>query len=276
MWDRFLVDSLESAPLDCLLRDFETSTVFHLAGGASVPDSVQIPYRDFATSVPGTVKLLSEIIQYRPSAHVIFVSSAAVYGDPVSLPISEDAEVAPISPYGIHKVMSEYALQQYARIYQLKVSILRVFSVFGPGLRKQLFWDLARRASQALACGENRVILQGTGGESRDFIFASDVAKVALHISESHGSVGFETYNVGSGCETAIRDAAGLFFAQFSPGIEIVFDGEIRPGVPRNWCADVAKLRESGFAMGTSFEQGISLLAKWLKKEIGSNSQASY
>ena len=272
-WERFLVDRCEAASLDCLLRDFEVTTVFHLAGGASVPQSVQAPYRDFASSVPGTVKLLSEIIRYRPSAHVIFVSSAAIYGNPVNLPIAEVAEVAPISPYGIHKAMSEYALQQYAHLYRLRVSILRVFSVFGPGLRKQLFWDLARLVSEATACGEKRVLLQGTGCESRDFIFASDVAKAALHIGTSQVSAGFEIFNIGSGCETEISEAASKFLAHFSPDMEVAFDGEIRSGVPRNWCADVTKLTESGFRRGTSFEEGIRLLASWLKKEVGPNSR---
>jgi UDP-glucose 4-epimerase len=267
-WKRFLFGPCETASIESLLTEFDVTTVFHLAGGASVPASVLSPFGDFAKSVPGTMRLLAEVIRHRPQAHVIFMSSAAVYGNPTSLPVAEDAAIAPVSPYGIHKAMSEFVLQQYARLYGLRVSVLRVFSAFGPGLRKQLFWDLGRNARETLARGERAIVLQGTGHESRDFIFASDVAKAALHIAHSTGGAGFDVFNIGSGCETEIRDAASQLIAQLDLDIDLVFDGEARPGVPHHWCADVTKLRTCGFSPEVSFGQGISRLAGWLKKTI--------
>lgn len=273
LWEHFHQGSCETAALGAFLKSFEVSTVFHLAGAASVPASVESPFRDFETSVPGTLKLLSEVIRYRPSAHVIFISSAAVYGNPVSLPIAESAVVAPISPYGIHKAMSELALEHYARLYDLKISVLRVFSAFGPGLRKQLFWDLGRRVNRAIARDERSVVLQGTGRDSRDFVYASDVAKAALHISRRTGTPNFEVFNVASGTGTAIRDAATQLIRHLDLDMELVFDGVDRSGVPHNWCADVTKLTASGFRPDISLSEGIELLAKWLKDDWRSSSR---
>jgi UDP-glucose 4-epimerase len=267
LWEKFHVGSCETASLEFFLKHFEVSTVFHLAGAASVPDSVQAPFHDFESSVPGTVKLLSEVIRHRPSAHVIFISSAAVYGNPASLPIGEHAAVAPISPYGIHKAISELALEHYGRLYNLKVSILRVFSAFGPGLRKQLFWDLSRRAFEALARGEKSIVLQGTGRDSRDFIYASDVAKAALHIARRSMSPSFEVFNVGSGIGTSIRDAANQLIRHLDLDLDLVFDGVERSGVPHSWCADVTKLTKSGFRPDIPLSEGIESLAIWLKDD---------
>jgi UDP-glucose 4-epimerase len=253
-----------------LLREFDVTTVFHLAGGASVPDSVRNPFCDFTSSIPGTVKLVTDLIRHRPSAHVLFVSSAAVYGNPTSLPVSEDAPVAPISPYGIHKATSEFVLQHYARLYDLRVSVLRVFSAFGPGLRKQLFWDLGQRALQATAHGKRRITLEGTGRESRDFIFGTDVANAALHVAYCLGLPGFEVFNIASGSETSIQEAANKLLAYLNLDVECVFNGEVKHGVPSNWRADVTKLNESGFRSEVSFEKGISVLANWFKNECGS------
>jgi UDP-glucose 4-epimerase len=168
--------------------------------------------------------------------------------------------------------MSELALREYARVYDLKISILRVFSVFGPGLRKQLFWDLSQLAHKAHAKGERTIVLQGAGTESRDFIFAKDVAKAALHIAHRVASSGFEIFNIGSGRETEIQDAASQLITHLNLNIDLAFDGNVRPGVPRNWRADVTKLSESGFSPEVSFNEGIGLVATWLKNDYSSSS----
>jgi len=76
----------------------------------------------------------------------LHISSAAVYGNPKQLPVKETDNCQPLSPYGWHKWMSELICQEYFRLYNIRSLIVRPFSVYGPGLRKQLFWDLYGKA----------------------------------------------------------------------------------------------------------------------------------
>ena len=122
-------------------------------------------------------------------ARLLLVSSAAVYGDPERLPVSEDAPLAPISPYGRHRAEAEeVALQSGA-----PVVIARVFSAYGEGLRRQVLWDVAQRA---LVGGP--VELSGTGEETRDFVHARDVAAAISAIAQRSAFDG-EIVNVATG-----------------------------------------------------------------------------
>jgi UDP-glucose 4-epimerase len=264
-WREFHLGFCDTQSLTQALAQGGVKTIFHLAGAASVPDSLNNPIHDFQLSVPSTLNLLCEVMRHCPSAHVIFLSSAAVYGNPESLPVSEDAIVAPISPYGIHKAMSELALEHYTRVYGLKASVLRVFSAFGPGLRKQLFWDLSRRAYASQARGERMLLLQGTGHATRDFIFASDVAQAALHVANRTNSQGFEIYNIGSGTETSIREVASQLLRELDLEMDVEFDGIERDGVPERWRSDITKLKRIGFSSAVPLNEGIKYLADWLK-----------
>jgi UDP-glucose 4-epimerase len=75
----------------------------------------------------------------------LLLSSAAVYGNPQTLPVGEDQPVAPLSPYGFHKRQAELLVEEFARIYGLKGAVARIFSAYGPGLRRQVIWDICDR-----------------------------------------------------------------------------------------------------------------------------------
>ena len=271
LWADFCVAPCESASWERFLENRDVRVVFHLAGSASVPDSVRNPYEDFATSVPGTARLLSHLAQHHPSTHLVFFSSAAVYGNPKVLPIDESTQVMPISPYGIHKATSEYLLQHYARLHNLRTSILRVFSAFGPGLQKQFFWDLGKRAFQAVALGEKSITLHGTGQESRDFVYVTDIAKAALQVASRPGCPRCEVFNVGSGRETTTTEAASLLVKHLGADLRLMFNGAVRHGDPLNWCAETTKLSSIGFRPEVSLSEGITKVATWLKQYLGTD-----
>src|SRR5262249_44331366 len=81
--------------------------IFHLAGNANVHESVLDPHADFRINLQATFTMLETLRRYCPSTIFVFASSAAVYGNPISLPISEDALTLPISPYGVSKLAAE-------------------------------------------------------------------------------------------------------------------------------------------------------------------------
>ena len=127
-----------------LLKEINPSFIIHCAGQADVNHSVKYPDSDFEVNVILTRKLLYEIVSSIPNTTFVFLSSAAVYGNPLSLPISESSSLNPISPYALHKVLIENICTYFSEQYGLSIKILRIFSVYGAGLSKQLFWDTIR------------------------------------------------------------------------------------------------------------------------------------
>ena len=229
------------------------------SGAASVPFSFHDPMIDFELNVINVFKMLEAIRIENPETAFINVSSAAVYGTPSQLPVSEDVDVTPISPYGWHKRQSELLCNEYANLYGLKTCSMRVFSAYGPGLKKQLFWDLYQKTREG-----NSIELLGTGDESRDYIFVEDLVRASETIAINAKLQG-EVINVATGIETTIRNAAKTFIKTLSWDGRISFSGIKRMGDPENWCADISKLEMMGFKPKCSLESGMEVYCKWLQ-----------
>ena len=229
------------------------------SGAASVPFSFDHPLTDYELNVINVMRMLEAIRISNPKTTFINISSAAVYGTPSQLPVSEDVDVAPISPYGWHKRQSELLCNEYANLYGLKTCSMRVFSAYGPGLKKQLFWDLYQKTRK------RKVIeLLGTGDESRDYIFVEDLIRVSEAIVEKSRLKG-EVINVATGIETTIREAATTFIKAMDWDGEICFSGSKREGDPENWCADITKIKEMGYSPEFSLDAGLKVYCRWLR-----------
>ena len=235
---------------------------FNCAGRAHVGNSVTEPLQDFAGNTTLVFWLLDALRQHSPDCRFINISSAAVYGTPASLPVDEAAAQKPLSPYGWHKRISEMLCEEFAVCYRLKTCSLRGFSVYGPGLRKQLFWDLAKRAS-----GAANIQLYGTGAETRDFIFIDDFVDAMFCALDSSAFDG-ECINVGSGSQMTIRDAANAFLSAIGYEGQVTFGGEARAGDPTAWQADISKLNRYGCHPGIPFHAGIQKTADWIRSVL--------
>lgn len=237
--------------------------VIHLAGGSLVGASVAHPGEDFRRTVETSQRLLEWLRNEAPAARLVIASSAAVYGDGHASPIAEQAAFAPTSPYGTHKAMMEMLCGSYCRQYGLKAAVLRLFSVYGPGLGKQLVWDLASR----MAAGERTIELGGTGSEQRDFLFIEDAADMLLDAA----SLTSETPPVLNGCSgtaTAISEVAALVASQFG-SVRFTFNGRNRPGDPRYLVGDAAKSRAAGLTAPVGLAEGIERTVGWVKGAWG-------
>lgn len=230
------------------------------SGNGSVPISINKPVFDFELNVTNTIKLLDAIRIQNPSCKFIHMSSAAVYGNPPSLPVTEDLQLKPMSPYGWHKLYSEQICKEYYYMYNLHTINLRLFSVYGEGLKKQLFWDTFQKCQSS-----KEIELFGSGNETRDFIYIGDLMK-ALECVMHRGLFNGEAINVSSGIETSIRDAATIFCAEVDEKIKLKFNNIVKPGDPYNWRADVSTLCGWGFSPQTSINEGLKNTAKWLKQ----------
>lgn len=260
---------IESTPADAAgWRDlFATHGPFDVcincAGRAHVGRSISDPLQDFSGNSQLVFWLLDAIRQNCSDCRFLNISSAAVYGTPERLPIEESQALRPISPYGWHKRIAEQICEEYSICYGLRTCSVRGFSVYGPGLRKQLFWELAARTRQP-----GRLELYGTGLETRDFIYIDDFVDALIAVLESAEFYG-ECINVASGTPTSIQSAATLFLKAFGYDDPPVFSGATKSGDPTAWHADITKLASLGFHPRIPFEQGIEATAKWIKSFQG-------
>ncbi len=229
------------------------------AGSGNVPYSMTHPLLDFEANMLDAVRILDAIRRHNGVCKYLHISSAAVYGNPTGLPVMENMAPAPLSPYGYHKWMSELACEEFYRLYKIEIAILRPFSVYGPGLRKQLIWDLYHKISKG-----DDLTLFGTGNESRDFVYVEDLAR-AVKLIMSKALFDNTVYNIASGQETTIRSVAEMFRKVIGTSCKISFNNQKREGDPANWRADISRIKELGFTPSFSFEEGLTKTHEWLK-----------
>lgn len=225
---RFVRLKLPSPDLAALLSAEKPSVCIHCAGRASVPLSMQDPAGDFRDNVSLTFELLDALRRHTPQCRVLFLSSAAVYGNPPTLPVREDHPIAPLSPYGWHKRQAELLCEEFSTLFGLPTVSVRIFSAYGAGLRRQVVWDMCERL---LSTG--RLALRGTGGESRDFIHAADVAAALALLAERAPARG-EVFNLATGREITIAQLAALAANALGMETKAEFDGAETPGQPLN------------------------------------------
>lgn len=254
---------LPSTAFDRVLEHAKPAAIVHCAGPASVPASVERPLDDYSGSAGVVAGLLESVRRLAPAAKVVLISSAAVYGEPQRLPIPESSPLRPVSPYGFHRAICELLIREHVEIHGGLGSVLRVFSAYGEGLRRQLLWDVARQA-----LSEGRVRLSGTGTETRDFVHATDVARaVEAAITRAPGAA--EAFNVASGVQTTIAELADLLVHELDPQVPVEFDQSVRPGDPLHWEADISRLEALGYRPAVQLADGVRAYARWVRAGTG-------
>ncbi|HUS28420.1 MAG TPA: SDR family NAD(P)-dependent oxidoreductase [Kofleriaceae bacterium] len=179
--------------------------IIHLAAQVSVVHSVANPLVDMQINYGGTLHVL-EYARAHNVKKVVLASSAAVYGDTTELPVSEDTKCQPMSPYGIDKYTSEFALDYYASVHSVPTTSLRFFNVYGPRQDPSspysgvisIFTDRAR-AGRPLT-------IYGDGSQTRDFVFVGDVVRAIIAASGDGNSRLIA--NVGTGSEISVLELA--------------------------------------------------------------------
>ena len=241
------------------------SHIFHLAGGSSVSAAIANPREDFARTVATTAELLEWMRLESSSSKLIAVSSAAVYGTGHAGPIREDQALLPFSPYGYHKLMMEHLCQSYGVNYGVQATVVRLFSVYGSHLKKQLLWDMCSR----LAAGTEPLELGGTGEELRDWTDIRDVVR-ALELTMGLPFGEMPIVNAGSGQATSVAKIADLVAKSWPASVKVVFNGKSRPGDPFSLVADDALLRSLGFEWSIPVHTGIDDYVQWYLAHVRS------
>jgi UDP-glucose 4-epimerase len=237
---------------------------FHLAGGSSVGLSISQPYEEFSRTVIGTAKLLEWLRSCAPECRLISISSAAVYGANHKGPIPKDGLTLPMSPYGQHKLIMEQLCRSYGITFGLRSTIVRLFSVYGPHLRKQLLWDLCSRLNK----GERTIILGGTGAERRDWTDVRDVVKLLVKMIDWRQSEPHEIINGGSGVGTPVAQIAELLIKNWGGNLAFKFSGVVREGDPFSLVSDLTSGSGPHFDWQIPVEQGLADYVSWFKRCI--------
>jgi UDP-glucose 4-epimerase len=235
--------------------------IFHLAGGASVGQSTADPLGDFGRTVTSTVEVLEHVRIRNPSAHLVYISSAAVYGDMASDPQGMPRNRVPVSHYGVHKKIAEDLCSFYVEKHGLRISVVRPFSVYGPGLRKQLLWDALSKADRGNA------EFFGTGAEVRDWVYVSDFANLLLDVGIGRVAASVAApLDAGTGVGTSVEQVLTRLLDLYVPGLVPRFLGAANTGNPDVLVAanGLPEVRE--ILSGVSLDEGLKRYVDWYRQ----------
>jgi UDP-glucose 4-epimerase len=233
----------------------EADAVFHLAALPRVEYSIQNPVETHEVNVTGTVNVLASV---RKGARVILASSAATYGNVDAPILSEDLAGAPVSPYGLHKYVSEKYLALAHLLYGTETVSLRFFNVYGPRLDPNGPYALVVGRFLKLRQEGKPLTITGDGTQTRDFVHVRDIVAGLIAAAESPKVGKGEVINLGTGRGTSVNELADAFGGEreyIASRIE-----------PKNSCADVRRAKELlGFEASVPLREGIAEM----KREAG-------
>jgi UDP-glucose 4-epimerase len=235
--------------------------VLHLAARTSVPRSVKRPIETNHVNVDGTLNVL---VAARDAGvrRVVFASSSSIYGDTPTLPKHEGMPPAPISPYGVSKLVGELYGGVFGRTYGLDFVALRYFNVFGP--RQDPGSPYSGVLSLFIAALRNgfEPTVYGDGEQSRDFTFVQNVVEANIQACETPG-IGGRAFNLGTGGRYTLNYTLKLLEG-FSGRPARVKYGPPREGDIRDSQADVSLARQAfGYEPRIRFEEGLRKTWEW-------------
>ncbi|WP_158055592.1 NAD-dependent epimerase/dehydratase family protein [Halorussus halophilus] len=268
--DNFSTGSRENVPATATtiegdIRDEKTlaaamdgvDLVFHQAALVSVQQSVEQPEVSHAINVEATIEVLEHA--RKEDARVVAASSAAIYGEPQTVPVTESDPKTPTSPYGVDKLSLDHYLRLYHDLYDLETVALRYFNVYGP---RQTAGDYSGVISifKEQAMNGDPITVNGDGGQTRDFVHVDDIVHANLRAATTT-HVG-DAYNIGTGSSVTIQELAEAIRDVTNSASDIVHT-DPRPGDIRHSCPDITKAREQlEYSPSVSLEDGLETLVQ--------------
>jgi UDP-glucose 4-epimerase len=251
---RFIVgDIADQALVSQLIETHKIDSVIHFAGSVVVPESVEKPLDYYANNTAAARTLIEACVRHRVS-NFIFSSTAAVYGSPPVIPVSEEGPTIPLSPYGRSKLMTEWILQDTAEAHPLKFGILRYFNVAGAdpkgrtGQSTPRATHLIKRACQVVTGQVPRLTIFGTdydtpdGTGVRDYIHVSDLVDIHHCVLADLRKTGESLLlNCGYGRGFSVREVAATVQRISGENLEIE-EAPRRPGDLASVVANTTKL----------------------------------
>jgi len=237
-----------------VFEEFRPEALCHQAAQMDVRRSVREPDFDADVNVLGTIRLLENCVRYGVEKVVFASTGGAIYGKQRKFPASEDHPLRPVSPYGVSKLAGESYLHFYQVQYGLSYAALRYANVYGPRQDPHGEAGVVAIFSGNLAAGKVSII-NGTGEQTRDYVYVEDVARANVLALEGGASPG--AYNIGTGIETSVNQ---LYEAlREISGKDLPPEhGPAKPGEQTRSSIDLSKaLRELGWRLETDLTVGL-------------------
>lgn len=235
--------------------------VFHLGARVNVDESIQDPAGTLDVNARGTLNVLEAA--RKNGTRMIHTSTCEVYGKPARVPILEDAELRPHSPYAASKAAADRMCYAYFQTYKLPVTILRFFNIYGERQKESKFGAVIPIfVGQALRGEPIKVF--GAGEQTRDYVHVSDVINGYSLVLE-HPELAGEVINFGTGKGVKIKDIAEHIAKRLNGRVEYI---DSRPGEASEMIADSSKARRLlGWEPKVGMEEGIDRYIAWRKEE---------
>lgn len=203
--------AIEAATKNCKI-------IFHLAAQTSVSFSMENPKEDCEINVVGTLNVLEAA--RKANARVVFSSSCAVYGNPKQRPTPETYPTNPIAFYGLSKLLGENCCRFQQEQYGLEIVMFRIFNVYGPDCHGVIYDYLKK-----LQKNPTKLEVLGTGKQSRDFVYVSDMVDILIRAATIPEAAG-QTFNVGTGKTTSVAELAQMVIEVLGlKNVNVVFKG---------------------------------------------------
>jgi len=226
--------------------------VFHIAALADIVPSIQMPLNYHHSNVNGTVSVL-EASRKNNIKRFIYAASSSCYGIPDHFPTPETAEIRPQYPYATTKYLGEQYVMNWFKIYNLPITSLRFFNVYGPRSRTSGTYGAVFGVFLAQKLNNKPFTVVGDGTQTRDFTFVKDVANACIVSAENKNAIG-EIMNIGSGNTYSVNKLVELL------------EGKVtyipkRPGEPDCTFADISKIKSKiNWEPEVSFEEGVKIM----------------
>ncbi len=253
-------DILDRPLMERLFDEHRFEAMVHLAARAGVRPSLRQPKLYERVNVQGTLELLDLAQQHRLQK-IIIASSSSVYGNNEKVPFSETDNVDhPISPYAATKKACELMAYTYHHLYDLNITCLRFFTVYGPRQRP----DMAIHKFTSLIARGEPVPMYGDGSSRRDYTYITDILDGMYRSLER--CEGYHIYNLGESKTTSLRELIALIEQELGRKAEIQ-SLPMQPGDVRITYADISRAAaDLGYAPRVEVKEGVREFVKWFKK----------
>lgn len=237
--------------------------VFHLAASVGNKRSIDHPDQDTAINVNGTLTVL-EAARNAGVRKIVAASSAGIYGELKTIPITEDHQLEPLTPYGVSKLYTEKMALAFAHVYGIEAICLRYFNVYGPNQRFDAYGNVIPIFAFRALRG-NPITIFGDGLQTRDFVHVDDVVQANLKAARNHGVSG--AFNIASSTQVRILDLAHAVNAHLKSPVDIIHDVP-RLGDVAHSLADISAAKAAfGFDPMVRIEDGLSQYMAWARTE---------
>ncbi|MCK5748589.1 MAG: NAD-dependent epimerase/dehydratase family protein [Oricola sp.] len=258
-------DITDGAMLHAEFASESVSGVIHLAAQAGVRYSIENPFSYNSANLTGHLSILEFVRRRNDNIHLVYASSSSVYGANSKTPFSETDRVdSPVSFYGATKKSNEIMSESYARLYGIRQTGLRFFTVYGPWGRPDMaYWTFTEKMLR----GEPIQIFNH-GNMGRDFTYIDDIVSgviAAFDNPPKESSCPHEIYNLGNDKPEALMTMISILESELGVTAKKEFKGMQSGDVERTW-ADITKARTVlGFSPTVSLADGLSEFVAWRK-----------